>query len=75
MRHKMLTATTMGLWIINVVYVAAIHSGWPQLAGYDSGQRLFLCFAVVITLAWLLERAGIEYRIGYRHGRQDRHDR
>jgi hypothetical protein len=74
MRHKLLPTTTMGLWIINVAYVAAIP-GWPHLDDYDSGQRLLLGITLAATLAWLLDRSGIEYRIGYRQGRRDRPNR
>jgi cytochrome b subunit of formate dehydrogenase len=74
MRHRLLPAATALLWIINVSYVAITH-GWPHVGNYDSGQRLLLCATLAITLAWLLDRSGIEYRIGYRHGRNDRPER
>ncbi|MEU4332372.1 hypothetical protein [Nonomuraea dietziae] len=70
MRHMLLPAAAALLWVINVAYAAALM-GWPQLSDYDAGQRLFVGIAITVTIAWLLRRQGIEYRIGYRHGRND----
>lgn len=70
MRHTLPTATTT-LWILNVGYVilAEIDAG---IRMHAPGQRLLIGIAITVTVAWLLHRHGIEYRIGYRQGRQDR---
>jgi 4-amino-4-deoxy-L-arabinose transferase-like glycosyltransferase len=71
MRHMLLLpATTLALWILNVGYVA-IAARWPHLT-FEPGQRLLAIITIVVSIAWLLRREGIEYRIGYRHGRNDR---
>lgn len=70
MRHRLLPTATASLWVINVIYVIAIPA-WPRLDDFDSGQRLLVGITIAVTLAWLLRREGIEYRIGYRHGRSD----
>ena len=70
MRHMLLPATTMTLWILNVGYVATTVR-WPHLM-FEPGQRLLATITIVVTIAWLLKRQGIEYRIGYRHGRRDK---
>lgn len=71
MRHKLLGPTTLLLWVLNAVFVCAAH-WWPNLDNYDSAQRLLVGIMIVVTIAWLLHRAGIEFRIGYRQGRKDR---
>jgi hypothetical protein len=73
MRHTLLPGTTALLWILNVAYVAAIPV-WPHIDAWDAGQRLLVMVTIVVTIAWLLRRQGIEYRIGYRHGREDREE-
>jgi hypothetical protein len=70
MRHTLLPAATLTLWILNVVYVVGVAAR-PHL-DFEPGQRLLAVITVVVTIAWLLRREGIEYRIGYRHGRNDR---
>ncbi|MFI6813731.1 hypothetical protein ACIBG7_15025 [Nonomuraea sp. NPDC050328] len=70
--HKLLPALTILLWIANVAVVAIEHLVWPQIDEYDTGQRLLLGITITITIAWLLHKRGIEYKIGYRQGRQDR---
>lgn len=70
MRHRLLPVLTILLWIVNVAYAAAVPV-WPHLDMHDAGQRLLVGIAVVVTIAWLLRRQGIEYRIGYRQGRKD----
>ncbi|MFD1940572.1 hypothetical protein ACFSKW_54875 [Nonomuraea mangrovi] len=70
MRHMLLPAAATLLWVINVAYVAAIPQ-WPHLGDYDAGQLLLVGIAITVTIAWLLHRQGIEYRIGYRHGQDD----
>lgn len=72
---KLLTVTTVSLWIVNVVIAVAEALGLPHLDDFDSGQRLLVGIMVVSTFAWILRRAGIEYRIGYRQGHDDRDDR
>lgn len=74
MLHKLLGPATMTLWALNFAFVAAIW-WWPDLDEFDSGQRLLIGMTIAVTVAWLLRQAGIEYRIGYRHGRKDKtHD-
>ncbi|MFB9209624.1 hypothetical protein ACFFV7_51170 [Nonomuraea spiralis] len=68
----LLPTTTALLWILNVAYVAAERTAWPTLGEWESGQRLLIGTMIVFTIAWLLEKQGIEYRIGYRQGQQDR---
>lgn len=70
MRHKLLAATTALLWLLNFGFVAAIQ-WWPDLGEFESVQRLLVGITLAVTFAWLLRRPGIEYRIGYRHGRKD----
>ncbi|GAA3209559.1 hypothetical protein [Nonomuraea helvata] len=74
MRHILPIAAAI-LWLANLVYVAAIT--WMPLAWHESNrlepvQLLTVGAAVAVTIAWQLHRQGIEYRIGYRHGRADR---
>lgn len=70
MLHKLLGPTTMMLWVLNFAFVTAIR-WWPDLDENGAGQRLLIGITIAVTVAWLLQRAGIEYRIGYRHGRED----
>lgn len=70
MRQRLLPTLTILIWIANVAYLVAVPI-WPGVDDYDSGQRLLVGIAVVTTIAWLLKRQGIEYRIGYRQGRKD----
>lgn len=75
MRHMLLPATTLALWILNILYViAVVHPAIPITGrgAFEAGQRLLATITVVVTVAWLLKRQGIEYRIGYRHGQEDR---
>ena len=70
MRHTLMGPATMVLWALNVALVAAIH-WWPIIDRFDSAQRLLLGVTIAVTVAWLMRRPGIEYRIGYRQGRED----
>ncbi|TDE39947.1 hypothetical protein E1295_32235 [Nonomuraea mesophila] len=73
MRSMLLTSTTTALWVVNVLYVIAIRIAimepWP------ASQRLLLGITIAVTIAWLLHRNCLEYRIGYRHGRHDQRQR
>lgn len=70
MRHLLLPASVVILWIANLAYLVAVPI-WPHVDKYDSGQRLLVGVAIAVTIAWLIKRQGIEYKIGYRHGRKD----
>lgn len=74
MRHKLLPATTLTLWILNAVVVACEAAGLRHLDDFDAGQRLLIGITIVVTIAWLLRREGIEFKIGYRQSSKDNKD-
>lgn len=58
------------LWIATFIY-SLIVLVWP-VEGLAPLQRIVTTAAAVLTLMWWMDRCGLEYRVGYRHGRKNK---